>query len=66
MTKARYDKPSEVIAMDGAVLVDGPDGVDIAFVPEASRETGRRLIEQAAIADRQERDLAPPDDDSPG
>jgi hypothetical protein len=28
MTKELYDKPSEVIADDGKVLVDGPDGFD--------------------------------------
>jgi hypothetical protein len=58
MAKERYDKPSEVIASDGFVLVDGPDHVDVALTPQAARETGRRLITQAQIADQQERDAS--------
>lgn len=45
-----YNKPSDVVAIDGKVLVDGPDGVDVALTPEAAEETGGRLIDQAAKA----------------
>ena len=50
MGKETYSKPSEVIADQGKVLVDGPDGVDVALTPEAALETGGKLIDQAAIA----------------
>lgn len=55
MAKECYDKPSEVIASDGFVLVDGPGQVDVALTPDAARETGRRLTTQADVADQQER-----------
>ena len=51
-----YNKPSEVVAADGKVLIDGPDGVDIALTPEAAEETGARLIDQAAKAAGQARE----------
>jgi hypothetical protein len=56
MGKKLYSKPSEVLADDGKVLVDGPDGVDVALTPDAALETGGRLIEQAATAAGQERE----------
>lgn len=34
----------------GVVMLDGPDGVAVAMVPEAAEETGRRLIAAAAEA----------------
>lgn len=37
------DRPSEVTAAEGRVLVDGPGGVAVTFTVEAARETGRRL-----------------------
>lgn len=37
------ERPSEVTAVDGRVLVDGPGGVAITFTAEAARETGLRL-----------------------
>jgi hypothetical protein len=63
MAKARYDKPSEVIAVDGVVLIDGPGDVDVALMPEAARETGRRLIIQADIAEQQEQAATDSDDE---
>lgn len=50
MNKETFDKPSDVVPEDGRVLVDGPDGVDVALTPEAALETGGRLIDKAAIA----------------
>jgi hypothetical protein len=50
MPKEIYSKPSDVIADGGMVWVDGPDGVHVGFTPEAAAETGRRLIEQSALA----------------
>ena len=48
--KELFSKASDVSAKDGEVLVDGPDGVDVALTPEAAEETGSRLIDQAATA----------------
>lgn len=57
MTKEQtYDKPSEVIADNGKVLVDGPDGVDVALTPDAALETAFRLTDEAARAAGQERE----------
>jgi hypothetical protein len=55
MSPGTYDKPSEVVAEDGRVLVDGPDSVDVALSPEAAHVTGGRLIEAAAKAAEQAR-----------
>ena len=56
MTKETYSKPTDVVAEDGRVLLDGPDGVDLALTPEAALETGGRLIDEAAKAAGQERE----------
>ncbi|MCW3798194.1 hypothetical protein OMW55_10295 [Sphingomonas sp. BN140010] len=53
MPDETYSKPSDVVAEEGKVLVDGPDHVHFAFTPEAAAETGARLIDQAAIASGQ-------------
>lgn len=50
-----HDRPSQVTAESGEVLIDGPDGVATALTPDAAEETGRRLIEAASIARGQER-----------
>ncbi len=42
-------------AETGFVLLDGPGGVAVAMTAEAARETGRRLIAAADIADEQPR-----------
>ena len=43
-------QPSEVIAEEGKVIVEGPNGVAITFVPDAAEETARRLLQAAADA----------------
>ena len=53
--KQLFGKASDVSSDDGRVLVDGPDGVDVALTPEAAEETGDRLIEHAANAAGQRR-----------
>jgi hypothetical protein len=50
MDKRVYDTPSEVTAEEGQVLVEGPDGVDVSFTPEAAAETSDRLLTGAAEA----------------
>jgi hypothetical protein len=56
MARPTFDKPSEVVADKGRVLVDGPDSVDVALTPEAALETGGRLLDQAAQAAGQRRE----------
>jgi hypothetical protein len=53
--KATYSEASDVSAAGGAVLLDGPDGVDVALTPEAAEETSERLEKQAVRARGQRR-----------
>lgn len=55
MSDETYSKPSEVVAEEGKVRVDGPDHVDVALTPEAAIVTGHRLIEEGTRAAGQER-----------
>jgi hypothetical protein len=48
-----YEKPTKVQAIKGDVILDGPDGVDVAMTPEAAAETSDRLLEGAAVAQGQ-------------
>ena len=41
--KTVYDEASDVDAEDGAVVVNGPDAVDVRFTPDAAEETSERL-----------------------
>lgn len=50
MAKETYSKPSEVVVENGRVLMDGPNGVDVALTPEAAEETAVRLTDAAAKA----------------
>ncbi|QDZ08008.1 hypothetical protein FPZ24_11385 [Sphingomonas panacisoli] len=43
-------KPSEVNAVEGQVIVDGPDGIAYAMTPEAATRTSARLLTEAARA----------------
>ena len=45
-----YDEPSEVDAIDGSVVVKGPDAVDVRLTPDAAEETSDRLLESALKA----------------
>jgi hypothetical protein len=48
-----FDTPTEADAVDGEVVLRGPDGVALSMTPEAAEETGRRLLQAAASARRQ-------------
>jgi hypothetical protein len=57
-----HDEASDVEALDGRVVVDGPDGVAVLLTPDAALETSDRLHEaavtaqgQKVIADKEER-----------
>ncbi len=52
--------PSEVVAENGEVLVDGPDGTAITMTPDAAEETARRLIEAATEARTRAQSAHPP------
>jgi hypothetical protein len=55
MDKQVYEDPSAVKAADGAVELDGPNGVDVAMSPDAAEETSERLLSQALKARGQRR-----------
>jgi hypothetical protein len=40
-----YDKPSDVAAEKGEVMMDGPNGVCVSLTPDAAIETSDRLLE---------------------
>jgi len=50
-----YDEATDVSAKDGAVLLDGPDGVDVKVTPESAEQTADNLIEGAVKARGQRR-----------
>ena len=50
-----HDGPSEVVADEGEVIVEGPDGVAVTTTPDAAEETGKRMLEAASEARRQAR-----------
>jgi hypothetical protein len=45
-----YDEPTDVEAEDGAVILKGPDAVDVRMTPSAAEETSERLLEGAMKA----------------
>lgn len=45
-----HNTPSSVAAEDGAVIVDGPDGVAVSLTPEAALKTSDRLLEAGTHA----------------
>ena len=47
------DQPSDVVAEQGEVIVEGPDGVAVSLTPAAAEETARRMILAADQARRQ-------------
>jgi hypothetical protein len=49
-----FDEPTKVTAIDGEVVLDGPDGVDVKLTPEAAAETSDRLLYAAGKAEAQQ------------
>jgi hypothetical protein len=45
-----YDEASDVDAEDGAVVVKGPDAVDVRLTASAAEETSERLLQGAMKA----------------
>lgn len=56
-----HDKASHVVAEQGAIIIEGPNGVAVTMTPDAAEETARRLMAAAAEARTQA-----PDADAPG
>lgn len=48
-----FDTPTQTDAVDGEVVLRGPDGVAVSMTPEAAEETARRLRASAALARKQ-------------
>lgn len=44
MENGPRNEPSEVVAEEGEVMMDGPGGYTISFTPEAALETSERLL----------------------
>ena len=59
MPKNIYDKPSDVVASGGFVLMDGPGPSTVTFTPGAALETASRLQDGA----RQALEQQPVDED---
>jgi hypothetical protein len=45
-----FNTPTETNAVDGEVVLIGPDSVALSMTPDAAEETGRRLIRAAGEA----------------
>lgn len=51
MTSQRvFECPTKTDAVDGEVVLRGPDGVAVSMTPEAAEETARRLLASAGEA----------------
>lgn len=48
-----HSDPSDVVAEQGEIIVEGPDGVAVTFTPDAAEETARRLMAAVSEARRQ-------------
>lgn len=48
-----HGQPSDVVAEEGDVIVEGPDGVAVTLTPDAAEETARRMMAAADEARRQ-------------
>jgi hypothetical protein len=50
-----YDEPSDVRAVDGDVVIEGPGDVDIIMTPKAAEKTAGELVRSAQSARGQKR-----------
>ena len=39
-----HRQASDVVAEDGNIIIEGPDGVAVTMSPDAAEETARRLL----------------------
>jgi len=45
-----YDEPSKTSAVEGELVVSGPNGAGVSMTPRAAETTGQRLIRTAKAA----------------
>jgi hypothetical protein len=55
---AAHQQASEVVAEQGNIIIEGPDGVAVTMSPDAAEETAHRLLRAVSKA-REEDDSAP-------
>ena len=48
-----YDEATKTTAVEGEVVLTGPDGVAVSMTPQAAEKTARRLHRSAQTAARQ-------------
>ena len=53
MAQKAYDDATVTDAVDGEVVLRGPDGTALSMTPEAAEETARRLLKSSEEARRQ-------------
>ncbi len=53
MDSKLHDEASSVVAENGKVMVNGPDGVAVSLTPDAAAETSDRLLHAAVEAQGQ-------------
>lgn len=53
MGQNAYEEPTVTDAVDGEVVLRGPDGVALSMTAEAAEETARRLMQASEEARRQ-------------
>jgi hypothetical protein len=56
MPKRVLDKPSDISAEDGRVVIHCPEGQTFTFTPDAAVITSDRLLRASLVAKRQETD----------
>ena len=59
-----YSDPMTVHAVEGEVVVLGPDGVAVSLTPDCAEESAKRLMAAANEARRQP-PVSPPETDQP-
>lgn len=45
-----YDEPTKATPIEGEVVLNGPDGVDVSITPDAADESARRMQSAAKVA----------------
>jgi hypothetical protein len=49
-SRKAFNQPTQSAAVDGEVVLNGPDGVGLSMTPDAAEETARRLAGSAKEA----------------
>ncbi len=47
---AAHREASDVVAEEGNIIIEGPDGVAVTMSPDAAEETARRLLRAVSEA----------------